>query len=413
MSARRASGGDGSVGLEQPDLDEALPQELASGQPRLVQHHLATGVNEVRNRVAVLTAPVGRVHDAVARRNEAATGELLEHVANVDDDRSRRLVDGLPALALALADQELQAAGGRSREQGDQVDVLVGSRADVPLPRERGAHLHVVEQPEEALAVLDHVGQRALGQAEIGVDGHEQHDSQLVELVEELEAGGLEARDLARPDVRHEGLATAGGMPLGQMPAHMPEVFEVATTAALGLLLARRGVAGLPPVAGRLVALERLHRLGEELAHGFVCPVEQLGREPVMLDDDEAVLLESRPDVGHELGIATAVGGSHIENGDSSSDSGHRRVSCWRLKRPEPSLLTRTRTYPSSIQISCQYYIDNSTDSHHPIETRERRAVPLFPFSSAEVSDHEQGWISLGKRLFDLRTLHLVRLRDG
>ena len=125
-----------------PDLLEALRQIGAGPDGRIPGHaaaagdtdrprrqiDLATRMDETRHRKAgdVLPRP-GRTHHPVGRTLHAPIGDILQHVAAVDDDL---IMGGLDRQPGSVPLQQLQTGLGGPHQQRNEVDVLVGARAD-------------------------------------------------------------------------------------------------------------------------------------------------------------------------------------------------------------------------------------------------------------------------------------------
>ena len=94
-------------------------------------------------------------------------GEALQHVADVDDQRSRRRVHAQP---LPVAMQHFEPAFLSPQKEGDHIDVLVRARAHRAFRRRFGLR-RIVKQAQDRISVLHGVVEEVRPQLEVHRDG--------------------------------------------------------------------------------------------------------------------------------------------------------------------------------------------------------------------------------------------------
>jgi hypothetical protein len=214
--------------------------------------------------------------------------QALEHVADVDHQRARRGRDFDP---FAFAGAQFEARFLGPEQQGDEVDVLVGARADRAIGR--AGHGRVVEQAQHRIAIGDG------GHEPVGLKPQPDRDSRQDRGAHIVEGGKQRLERLAEalgclgPDIGH---GTGQGMSFGQVAPDVPEFLEVADQGALGDLGAERGIAARAADAGdRPAALFGLGQ-GEEPLRQLPGPRDQVGVEAMILDHGKAELPEAGAD---------------------------------------------------------------------------------------------------------------------
>ncbi len=149
---------------------------------------------------------------------------------------------------LAVAGEELEAAGGALDEQREEVDVLVGRGAHGTLRDIRG-HRRVMDEPQDAVAVDGHGGEVVVGQLEVAGDRAQGDERDGLERAVEGERHLAEVGD---DRVIGPRVAVVEGGVLGAhgLLADVPELLEVGEACADGSLATEGDVAAVAPGGG-------------------------------------------------------------------------------------------------------------------------------------------------------------------
>lgn len=232
-------------------------------------------------------------------RGVVARGEDRDHVADVEDDRTRRRVDLHPAID--DPDLETTLLGD---DAGPGVDVRVAHvhrLSDDSLRTERG----VVEVAEDGVALGAVLREPRLGHVEEGADGRRDPlPERVVLLVHDVHRLG--EVPLGDDDVARVGREVR--VAFRQFPAVVPEFHPVRRrpVGVRGVLERHGGVAPLVPGFDALVAELHLRREAEEGLALLVRELRDFGVDPGVLDDDEAARVPALVEPGQEAGAAHA-----------------------------------------------------------------------------------------------------------
>ncbi len=241
-------------------------------------------------------------------------GQALQHVADVDHDGVRVGGERHP---LALVRLHFQAGRTGADQQRDEVDVAMGPGAHVRdvLRRDRG----VMDRAQDRIAVVGLVGEEVLRQANVQRQRRQDARAQLVQRLVDPVTPLAEARHLARPQVRGHHLAVRGVV--RDLPADVPELFQIKVLRALGGLHAEGRVAARAATARHVVLALGLFGQREEGLEDLVGGVDVGLRDAVVADASKAPFAVGRTQLSHER-IAVGVETGDVEGGDlAHSDS--------------------------------------------------------------------------------------------
>ena len=282
-------------------------------------------MQEEGRRIAGKAATLrGWIDHPVRGGRQDVVGQPLQHVADIDHQgpRGRSDVQPLPVRVL-----QLQTGLLGPQQQGDDVDVLVGTRAH---PRCIGRHGRIVEHSQHAVSQLDLVLKEVVADPQMAGDGLQDPATQGVQRLEHGIDVVAEAGDFGRPQVVAH--VPAIRMALGQFAAGVPELLQVDGGGTLGGLHSEGGQAARPARARLVVGALDLLGQGEE-GPGVVDGAPDHPVVQTMVGDDgEAVSLEGCAQVvaeALEVGVETRHGhgddspGGLGRRGDGVEGGGH------------------------------------------------------------------------------------------
>ena len=233
-------------------------------------HVIWPEVQEERHRIA---RAVGRlttgIYHAMGGRAQLAVGQPVEHIADIDYQRTFGRCHGLP---FALGREKFQTSLFRAQQKRDGVDVAVRRCTDRTfgfLAFER----RIAQQAHDRIAVFDGSGKKFARQAQVKRDTFQHPPASFLERRVKLGKCLAETVDFIRPDVVGHVLCQI--VALGKLAPDMPEFFQVARFSPLGVLFSKGGI---PPLASyALNSVATRHKLPDIARYYLNISVQDLG----------------------------------------------------------------------------------------------------------------------------------------